>query len=312
MIALYWLWRFGMFLTSRVPPRWSLRAAYAMGSGAYYTMPLRRRIARENFARVLGKPPNAPEVGRVARRAFQNYVRYLRDVMLYPRIPTSELERRVVFHNMERLSEALALNKGAIIVSAHFGNMDMPSAVIAKRWKPLTLVAESVRPPQLMDYLTRMREARHVHLYPYDLAPRKILQALKRGEMTGFLLDFGVTHHLDITTVLVDFFGTPTPFPAGPAQVALITGSPIVVGFTYVQADGIIHAHATPPIRAVRTGNRRRDMQVIMQEIAARFEGFIRQHPDQWYIFRPMWRKETDDGLQMTSASLPDQQTDAG
>ncbi len=311
MIALYWLWRFGMFVTSRVPSRWSLRAAYAMGSGAYYTMPLRRRIARENFAHVLGKPPNDPEVGRVARKSFQNYVRYLRDVMLYPRIPTAELEKRIVFHGNEYVSQALALNKGGIIVSAHFGNMDMPSAVIAKLYKPLTLVAESLRPPQLMDYLTRMREARHVHLYPYDCAPRKILQALKRGEMTAFLLDFGVTHHLDITTSTVDFFGTPTPFPAGPAQLALITGSPIIVGYTHVQHDGTIHVYITPPIRAERTGDRHHDMQVTMQEIASRFEAFIQKHPEQWYMFRPMWRKESESKLQMTNEQMTNEEPEA-
>ncbi len=311
MIAIYWLWRFGMFLASLMPPRWSLRASYAIGSGAYYTMPLRRRIARENFAHVLGRPANDPEVGRVARQSFQNYMRYIRDVMLYPRIPTAELEKRVIFHNIEYVGQALALNKGAIIVSAHYGNMDMPGAVIAKQWKPLTLVAESLRPPQLMDYLTRMREARHVHLYPYDCAPRKILQALKRGEMTGFLLDFGVTHHLDITTTVVDFFGTRTPFPAGPAQLALITGSPIIVGHTHVQPDGTIHAYCTPPILARRTGNRSHDIQVIMQEIASRFESFIRRHPEQWYMFRPMWSKESPGELSVTGAPTASGQAEA-
>jgi KDO2-lipid IV(A) lauroyltransferase len=163
--------------------------------------------------------------------------------------------------------------------------------VLAKKFRPITLVGESLRPPQLMDFLTRMRRERNVHLFPYDRAPRKILEALKRNEMTGFLLDFGVTHHLDITTVTVNFFGTPTAFPAGPAQLALLTGAPILVGCAYVMPDGKIHGQMTQPIVAERTGDRCHDMQVIMQEIACRFEDFIRLHPEQWYMFRPMWRE---------------------
>ncbi len=289
MIALYWLWRLGMFLASLVPPRWSFAAAGAVGNSAYYLFPLRRRVARENFSHVLGRPPEDPEVGRVARQSFQNYARYLRDVLLYPRISMSELERRVVIHSKDHVDTAIAHGKGAILVSAHFGNMDVPSAVIANRYRPITLVGETLRPPQLMDLLTRMRDARNVHLFPYDRAPRKILEALKRNEMTGFLLDFGITHHLDIATVDVCFFGTTTPFPAGPAQLALLTGAPILVGHTRVMTDGVIHVYVTEPIVAQRTGNRPEDTRVIMQEIANRFEIFIRQHPEQWYMFRPMW-----------------------
>ena len=306
MIVIYWAWRLGMYLTYILPSRWTLAAAAAAGNSAYYIMSLRRRVAKNNFSHVLGKSPDDPLVRRVARQSFQNYARYLRDVMLYPRIPISELENRIAIQGLERFQQALAMKKGAILVSAHFGNMDATSAVLAKRFTPITLVGESLRPPQLMDYLTRMRRERNVHLFPYDRAPRKILEALRRNEMTGFLLDFGVTHHLDITTVTVNFFGTPTAFPAGPAQLALLTGAPILVGCAYVMPDGKICVPVTEPIVAVRTKDRCHDMQVIMQEIARRFEEFIRLHPEQWYMFRPMWeergnqRKVGKPNLEMT------------
>ncbi len=291
MILLYWAWRLGMYLTYILPSRWTLKAALAAGNGAYYLMGVHRRSAKQNFSHVLGKSPDDPQVRRVARQAFQNYARYLRDVMLYPRIPTAELEKRVEISGQEYFNKALAMNKGALLISAHDGNMDLTSAVVAKRYAPITLVGESLRPPQLMDYLTRMRRERNVHLFPYDRGPRKILEALKRHEITGFLLDFGVTHQLDLTTVTVNFFGTPTSFPAGPAQLALLTGAPILVGCAYVEPDGKIHGWLTRMITPVKTGDRCHDMQVIMQEIACGFEDFIRQHPEQWYMFRPMWRE---------------------
>lgn len=289
MIAVYWFWRLGMFLAGVCPPRLSQAAAGMMGNSAYYVMSVRRQVAKRNFSHVLGKSPNDPEVRRVARQSFQNYARYLCDVMLYPRISNKDLDRRVVLHSKEYLDRALALGKGAILVSAHFGNMDMPSAVLAKHYKPITLVGETLRPPQLMDYLTRMRASRNVHLWPYDRAPRKIIEALKRNEMTGFLLDFGVTHHFDLTTVNVKFFGCATAFPAGPAQLALLTGAPIVVGHAHIAPDGRIHVYITEPISVERSKNRKKVQQVTMQEIATRLEAFIRQHPEQWYVFRPMW-----------------------
>ncbi len=290
MIIVYWLWRLGIFLAGVLPRRWSAVGAEVMGNGAYYLMPSRRQVAKENFSYVLSKSPDDPEVRRVARRAFQNYAHYLHDVMIYPRTSVAELEQRVTIQGKEHVERALALGKGAILVSVHFGNMDITSAVVAKQYRPLTLVAETLRPPQLMNYLTRMRSARNVHLYPYDRAPRKIIEALRRNEFVGFLLDFGVTHHLDIATVTVDFFNTPTQFPAGPAQLAFLTGAPIIVCHARATANNHIQAHATDPIFVPRRSNRHQVFQETMQQVANRLENFIRAHPEQWYIFRPMWR----------------------
>ena len=290
MIALYWVWRIGMFLVGLAPRRLSLATAGFMGTSAYYLMPLRRRVARENFAHVLGKPPNDPVVSRVTHRAFRNFALLLRDVMLYPSMSIRDLETRITIYHGEYFEQALARGKGVIVVSAHFGNMDLPSALLAHRYAPFTLVGETLRPQQLMDLLTRIRKDKKVFLYPYESAPRKIIEALKRNEMTTFLLDFGVTHHFDITTVPVHFFNTETDFPAGPAQLALLTGAPIIVGHARVLSDGHIEVDVSPPIIMQRTGNRHHDIQTMMQEIARRMEEFIRAHPEQWYIFRPMWK----------------------
>ncbi len=290
MIVLYWVWRIGVFCVSRLPQRLSFMAAEWVGSFTYYLMPLRRQVARENFAHVLRKPANDPEVGRVTRRAFKNFARLLCDVMRYPRMTIQEIEQRVTLYHSEYLQQALAYGKGIILVSAHFGNMDLSSAFLAHRYAPITLVGETLRPRQLMDWLTYIRRQRRVHLYPYQSAPRKIIEALKRNELTAFLLDFGVTHHFDITTVPVRFFDTETDFPAGPAQLALLTGAPIVVGHTRMCRDGHIEIEVTPPILVERAENRRQVIQNTMQEIARRMEQFIRAHPEQWYIFRPMWK----------------------
>lgn len=291
MIVIYWLYRIGVWLTNLAPRRGSFAFASTLGTGMYYLMRARQRVARENFSHVLKKPASDPSVGRVARHAFRNYARYVRDVMIYPTLGVTELEARVRLHGREHLESALSLGKGAILVSVHFGNMDLPSAVVAKQYKPMTLVAETLRPQQLMDFLTEMRSRRNVFLYPYDNAPRKMIEAVHRNEMIGMLLDFGITHHLDINTVPVQFFGTLTQFPTGPAQLSRLTGAPIIVCHTRVMNDEKIDACLTEPIRVQRTRDRNCDLQITMEEIARRFEQFISQLPEQWYIFRPMWSK---------------------
>ena len=44
-------------------------------------------------------------------------------------------------------------------------------------------------------------------------------------------------------------------------------------------------------IEAVSTGDRDGDTKALTQAIMQAHERIIRQHPDQWYMFRPMWAK---------------------
>jgi lauroyl/myristoyl acyltransferase len=39
------------------------------------------------------------------------------------------------------------------------------------------------------------------------------------------------------------------------------------------------------------TGNRERDIQDLTQTIIGSLEKWVRQYPDQWYMFRRMWVK---------------------
>lgn len=305
MIALYWAWRLGMVLVGATPRWLSMSAATFFGWAGYYVMPLRRRIAQENFAHVLGKPKDHPDVRRVTRAAFQNFTRLMRDMLLYPSASMTEFNTRVTFSHPEHFEQAFARGKGVILVSAHFGNMDIPAAVIANRFKPITLVGETLRPPQLMELLTRARTAKKVTLFPYDRAPRKMIEALKRNETIGLLLDFGVTHHFDITTVPVKFFNTETDFPAGPAQIALMTSATIIVGVPEVAPDGRIVVRTFPPLILARTANRQQDIQTGMQLIAQQLEKMILNAPEQWYIFRPMWKDMTTAQRKIPSLSQP-------
>ena len=84
MIVLYWAWRLGVFLVGVTPRRLSFANARSLGRAGYYFMGLRRNVAQENFAHVLGNSPNDPDVKRVTRESFQNFACLMRDVMLYP------------------------------------------------------------------------------------------------------------------------------------------------------------------------------------------------------------------------------------
>ncbi len=290
MIIVYWAWRLGGFLSARLPARVGMRLARAIGSAGYYLMPAKRRAAHENFAQVLQLSANHARVRRVAHESFQNYVQMLRDVMIYPNRSRADIERLVSLAHPEYLEAALARGKGAVLVSVHYGNMDLHGARVANHFRRVTIIGEKLKPPELMEYMAQMRARNNLVIVDYERGPRELLGALKRNEFVVMLLDVGVSHHFNLTTVEIDFFGKRTPFIAGPAQAALMTGAAILVGYSRVTRDGRIEGFFNAPIIPQATSDRKNDLAVIMQEIGKQVEQFIRESPEQWYIYRPMWQ----------------------
>jgi KDO2-lipid IV(A) lauroyltransferase len=78
-------------------------------------------------------------------------------------------------------------------------------------------------------------------------------------------------------------------FPAVAANLARVSGAPIVVAVVVRQPDNTFRGIAAPPIFVDRTRQAAQETLRVTETIAQVLEGFIRRWPDQWYIFRPMW-----------------------
>ena len=121
----------------------------------------------------------------------------------------------------------------------------------------------------------------------YETAsPREILGVLRRNECLAFLVDLP-THHTG-EGVPVQFFGAETRVPSGAATLALRTGASVIVACVVREGAGYM-VHARPLAPRERTRDVPSAIQEVTQEIMAALEDFIRQYPDQWFMFRPMW-----------------------
>jgi len=283
----YWGWRLAAGIAQRLPARPLYGLAVALGELGYVGWTTKRRIAKDNFSIVLGRPPSDREVARVARRSFRNFATYIVEIMRFPLLTVADFERLVVIEGREHLRGALALGKGVIFVSIHFGNFELGGARIADD-VPLNVIADELENERLMDLLVGNRAHKNITLLSPDGAAKKVLGALRRNEMVGLMMDLGPRAQA-FDTVDAEFFGTPTAFPAVAANLARVSGAPIVVSACVRRQDNTFTGIALPPIFVERTKQAAEDVQRATQAIARGLEGFVTRWPDQWYIFRPMW-----------------------
>ena len=262
-----------------VPPGLRYAAASPGGAVWFWLSPGQRRAALDNYAAVLGRQPSDPEVGRVARRAFQNYGRMLMDFLLIGSLTPDELIARMSIDGREHLDAALERGRGVILAVPHMGSWDMAGAYGGTLGYPISAVTERF-PGSLNNAVVRTR--RHFGLNVIMLgrsAVRAITKALEANGVVALLCDLERGPGVGVT-----FFGRPAIVPGGPAALALKTGAALMPACQYSTAPGRHRVHLDPALSWQSESK-----ETLTQHIVDRFEEFIHARPDQWYAFRPMF-----------------------
>jgi KDO2-lipid IV(A) lauroyltransferase len=218
---------------------------------------------------------------------FRNMAKNYYDLFRVPTLSLAEIGRLVKVEGWEHVERALSKGKGLILVSAHFGNTDIVSQVLALRGVPVVVPAEHLKPEALYQYMCSLRASKGIRLIPVDGPLLELFRALRRNEVVGLAADRDITE----SGIVVDFFGAPARLPDGYAQLSLRTGAPIIVGFSQRLPDNTFVAHLEPPLELEVTGDRARDVRVSVERVVAIMEHYIGKHPEQWVMSVPIWRR---------------------
>ncbi len=285
----YLIFRTASFIWQRLPLVWGYALAGAMADVTYYLWPRGRRWAKVAMARVLGEGASPSQVSRLARGSFRNYAKYMVDFLRFPRLKREDVERLVRFDDWEGLDQALAAGKGAIFISLHMGNFDLAGAAMAQHSYPVSAIVEKLPSPRINEAVQRARQGMGVRVVPMESAARSILQVLRRNGILALLIDRPAPDN----GVPVNLFGTPTRFPGGAATLALKTGAQVVVGALVRLPDNTFLGLVEHLLPGHSSGDWAQDLQALTQRIVSSLEEWVRQYPDQWYVFRPLWVEES-------------------
>ncbi|MGE3077014.1 MAG: lysophospholipid acyltransferase family protein [Dehalococcoidia bacterium] len=283
----YYGWRGATAVLSRTPIRVSYAFAVVIGSVAFYCWPRARRAMSANYGRVM---PEASKAKRraVARRSLVNYCKYLADFVRFPALPPAEVLADVEGdEEFAMLDQALSKGKGAVVVCMHYGNWDLGAGATAARGYPLTVVAETFSDRRLDAMVAGARERLGMKIVKMERLGPSLFRVLKNNELLALLIDRSVPGE----GVEVEFFGEKVEVPAGPARLALRTGAAVVpTAFRRKSPrEAMVVTKCDFTIDSTPTGDMDADIQRLTQEIVKAHEQFIRERPDQWYMFRPMW-----------------------
>ena len=286
-MLVYWLFRLTIVLMRPLPLWLGYRVAAAVAEICYHFFHRQRRALNENMAWVLGSNDRR-QVDAVARRAFRNFGKFVIDFIHFPVMSREEVRRRLVFHQWPELDEVMASKRGMLIVTMHYGVYDLGGAALAAYDYPTNAIGENYGYKKMDRLIHGSRERLGMKVIPVERVGPGVFRALKRGEILALAIDVPPPDQ----TILVDFLGAPAEVSSTPARIALRTGAWVVpaIVFRGPESDSLIRPILdTRSVRYEPTGSEERDVYALTRLIMASFEQHIREHPEQWFIFRRVW-----------------------
>ncbi len=273
-------------LMRRLPRETVLTLGGRLGLLAGMLLTKRRKLAEENLRRAF------PEwsAQRVATMVWANFqhiglcgVEMLRLDMF--RSGSDDLEQYFEMVDQHYLQEALALGRGVIVLTGHFGFWEAGFFAMPESGFKFDAVTKPLKNPLTDAYFNNIREAFGVRTLDSRKGARRVFKALQEGSSVAILLDQHISPPGSVPT---EFFGRMAYTTTAITNMAMKYQIPVVPTFCHRTAANRYKIWSEPMLMLEGEGEDAivRNTQLLTDKI----EEVVRRDPAQWFWVHKRWR----------------------
>lgn len=227
-------------------------------------------------------------------RVFYSFCDLMVSYCFVPQATHSELLDMLVNSDgsSAKINQCLASGNGIIVWTAHVGNWEFASRLLAiyGRVNVARVVEDNPAEVTLRNLMTS-DQVKTVDLKQGVPATLELLQALRRNEIVAMQGDRVYQRH----TFDVPFFSQPTSFPVGPFMLSQVAGAPVLPALVIRRGWLRYQVLMGDPIQAVpRRASNADDkddagLREAMSQAVKFLEAALTTHHDQWMNFFDFW-----------------------
>ncbi|MCF7799846.1 lysophospholipid acyltransferase family protein [Candidatus Babeliales bacterium] len=206
-----------------------------LGKVTFFCSKKRRPIAQKNIDLCFKIKNNfdAKRNEKISQKSFIFLGHALADFLLLRFYNNKNIDKYISVKNINYLHEAMSLNKGVIITTAHFGSWELAAHYLAlKNYQSLVLYNPIKKYGWLENFIKKNRELSGNTLISKHNALLPVYRQLINKKIVTFIID---QHCHPNDGIKVPLFGhnvwTHTAF----IKLSLKTGAPILSGFTFIK-----------------------------------------------------------------------------
>jgi KDO2-lipid IV(A) lauroyltransferase len=221
---------------------------------------------------------------KTAKEVFINFAYYLVDFFRYSKLNKKFIEKYVEISGINYLNSLLSENKGIIALTAHIGNYELGGAVVSLLGYPFYAIALPHEDKRVNKFFDHQRIMVKINIIPTGAAIKQCFSLLRKGNIVAFLGDRDFFHGGRKVKILSRY----ASLPRGAAFFALKTGAYIVPSFLIRKNKKFYHLIFEEPISCQKQGLYKKEEDII-REYASLLERYIKEYPQQWYMFQKYW-----------------------
>ncbi len=278
------------------PVSWNLCTARLFANLWWRLIPRHRERAIGHVRLALGKDLTDEKVEQIAKDSLKQLTMFAIDFAFVPHLINEYNWRNYV--RLNNMSDALRLlleEKGALLLTGHFGNWELAGYLLAMFGFDVTAIMRPLDNVYLNRYVVDMRKRKGLDLVDKKGATSHAEEILRRGGALGFIAD----QNAGRKGQFVEFFGVAASTYKSIGLLAMMHDVPIIVG--YAKRIGNRLKYEVGVERIITPSewkSQDKPLPWITQEYTKAIEAAIRRAPEQYLWIHRRWksrpRKETN------------------
>ena len=284
---MYLLYLFAWKVIGVLPEKSAYKLANLISDQIYNKNGKGVKRLRSNYQRVV---PNISDLqlDKLTKDGMRSYLRYWFDTFRLNKWSKSRIIETTFVVRENLLRDPVETKKGCIIALPHAGNWDHAAAYFCSTGIPLTAVVEKLKPEAIFKKFLAYRQSIGIEAISHKEKTIPILMdRLNEGKLIALVADRDMSRN----GIEVNFLGGIAKMPAGPAILAIKSGSPLVTAYIRYLDNGI-EITFDETIKLPIAGNEEEQVRKITQSMADNFAKRIKDSPVDWHMLQRIWVDE--------------------
>jgi KDO2-lipid IV(A) lauroyltransferase len=242
---------------------------------------------RSNYKRVMLNISER-ELEELTKNGMRSYLRYWFDTFRLNKWSKSRIIETTFVVRENLLRDPIETKKGCIIALPHAGNWDHAAAYFCSTGIPITAVVEKLKPEAIFKKFLAYRQSIGIEAISHrEKTIPILLERLNQGKLVALVADRDMSRN----GIEVNFLGGIAKMPAGPAVLAIKSGSPLVTAYIRYLDKGI-EITFDETIQLPISGSEEEQIRIVTQSMADNFAKRIQDSPVDWHMLQRIWVDE--------------------
>ena len=284
---MYLLYLFAWKVIGTLPEKSAYQLSKVISDRIYSKNGKGTKRLRSNYRRVM---PNISErqLEELTKDGMRSYLRYWFDTFRLNKWSKSRIIETTFVIRENLLRDPIATKEGCIIALPHAGNWDHAAAYFCSTGITLTAVVEKLKPEAIFKKFLAYRQSIGIEAISHKEKTIPILvERLNQGKLIALVADRDMSRN----GIEVNFLGGIAKMPAGPAILALKTGSPLITAYIRYLEKGI-EITFDETIKLPVAGSEEEQIKIVTQSMADNFAKRIKDSPVDWHMLQRIWVDE--------------------